>query len=177
MKQKYAITKDENSGQMTIQEFAELDKDAFSLVCEETYNTEKTKAALARGKEPLIDFLRTPNLYPVSEYADKIADSVSTLFNQADQNAVEIEFDDIEALKDEKAGAESESPDGTDGSDESVAIDDLLSEDPDEEEEDEGVEPKEKQAKDETESGVDDSLGEEDPLDVFDEDEEEDKNS
>lgn len=172
MKQKYSITKDENTGQMTIQEFAELDKDAFSLVCEETYNTEKIKAALARGKEPLIDFLRTPNLYPVSEYADKIADSVSTLFNQSDQDAVEIEFDDIEALKDEKAGAEGQS---LDESDESLAIDDLLSEDLDEEKEDEGGEPEEKKAKDDTESGIDDSFSDEDPLDVFDEDEDESK--
>ncbi len=171
MKQKYSITKDENTGKITIQEFAELDKDAFSLVCEETYNTEKIKAALGRGKEALIDFLRTPNLYPVSEYADKIADSVSTLFTQTGQDAVEIEFDDIEALKNEKAGTDSQ---GRDESDESLAIDDLLSDDLDAEEDDEGVEqPKKNHGKDDGESGVDDTFGEEDPLDVFDDEDDE----
>src|SRR6056297_1108540 len=101
MKQKYAITKDPGAGQVKIQEFAELDKDAFSLVCEETYDGEKIRAAASEGKEPLIEVLRTPNLYPVSEYAEKIAESINTLFGQTEEDSVEVCFDDLDALKKE----------------------------------------------------------------------------
>ena len=166
MKQKYAITKDADTDQIRIQEFAELDKDSFSLVCEETYDRQKVQAAAAEGKEPLIEMLRTPNLYPVSEYVDKIADSVNALFEQNDQNFLEVEFDDIEALKREKQAAESESEE------ESVALDDLLE---DELEED----PKGETDTDESEESGDKSenetpsLSDEDSLDVFDDEDDE----
>jgi len=164
MKQKYAITKDADTDQIRIQEFAELDKDNFSLVCEETYDRKKVQAAAAEGKEPLIELLRTPNLYPVSEYVDKIADSVNALFEQSDQDFLEVEFDDIEALKKEKQAAESE------GEEESVALDDLLE---DELEEDQGGEAdtEESEESEDKSEKKGPSLSDEDSLDVFDDDE------
>jgi len=130
MKQKYLITKDQKTQQMTIQEFAELDKDVFSLVCEESYDGKKIKTAVSEGKDNLIETLRTPNLYPVAEYAEKIADAVINMFTQENQDSLEIEFDDINALKKEKAAKAGEDED------DSVALDELLNDDLDDEKED-----------------------------------------
>lgn len=165
MKQKYLITKDPKTKQMTIQEFAELDKDIFSLVCEEAYDGKKIKSAVSEGKETLIQTLRTPNLYPVAEYADKIADSVIDMFNQGNQNSIEIAFDDIEALKKEKAAKA-----GEDEEDEAVALDELLNDDVDDN--------KDSVKSADTDSNDDDDEEEdqidEDSLDLFDNEDSED---
>jgi len=164
MKQKYLVTKDQKTQQVTIQEFAELDKDVFSLVCEEAYDGDKIQTAVSEGKDELIETLRTPNLYPVAEYADKIADSVIELFNQGDQESIEIAFDDIDALKKEKAArAEAEE-------DESVALDDLLNDDLDEDAEDsESSDDSQNESTDEDSGDV--SEIDEDSLDLFDSEE------
>jgi hypothetical protein len=166
MKQKYAITRNADTGRMTIQEFAELDKDVFSLVCEESYDGERIRAAAAEGKEPLIEVLRTPNLYPVSEYAEKIAESVRSLLDQDTPEPVEIEFDDIEALSREPKAAEEE----TSEEDEGVALDDLLEDDEDSGELDEDAgESEGSEESDDMDEGS--SLSDDDSLDVFDDDE------
>ncbi len=96
MKQKYLIFKNEASGNLTIQEFAELDKDMFSLICEETYEAQLIKTAIAEGKTKLIAKLRTPNLYPIAEYADRIADSVMEIYQRNNtEEPVELVFDDV----------------------------------------------------------------------------------
>ncbi len=164
MKQKYAITKDGKTDQIRIQEFAELDKDSFSLVCEETYDRKKIKAAAAEGKEPLIQVLRTPNLYPASEYADKIAESVKNLFFQSDQDSVELEFDDIEALRSEKETAES--------GDDSIALDELLEDEI--EDKDDSSEDGSEDSEDEEDSTDDAPFSDEDSLDVLDDDDNDD---
>ncbi len=122
MKQKYTIVKDETKGGLTIQEHAELSKDLFSLICEEYYDGETIENAIREGKQNLIDTLRTPNLYPISEYIDRIADAVMTLCDTgADGEAgpVELVFDDVELFRKEEAAEEMVS-------DESVEIEDLL---------------------------------------------------
>ncbi|MFO7839442.1 MAG: hypothetical protein R6X08_08080 [Desulfosalsimonadaceae bacterium] len=169
MKQKYTITKDPRADEVKIQEFAELDKDAFSLVCEETYDGDKIKAAASQGKEPLIEVLRTPNLYPVSEYADKIAESINTLFSYTEEDSVEVIFDDLDALKREKdEAAEEEEEDN-------MALDDLLDEEVGEQESSEGA--IEDHKKDDEETGDSVSLSDEDSLDVFDDDEDDTNNT
>ncbi len=177
MKQKYLVTKDPKTQQVTIQEFAELDKDVFSLVCEEAYDGNKIKTAVSEGKDELIETLRTPNLYPVAEYADKIADSVIELFKQGDQESIEIAFDDIDALKKEKAARSAEEED------ESVALDELLNDDIDDEDAEDSDSAEDKKvdsADDEDSSDV--SEIDEGSLDLFDseesdEDDDEDKDS
>jgi hypothetical protein len=101
MKQKYTILKDKTTGNLMIQEYAELDKDLFSLVCEETYDSKEVEFAANAGKLKLIAKLRTPNLYPIAEYADKIADSVMALFEtkSAADAPVELVFDDIKVVR------------------------------------------------------------------------------
>ena len=151
MKQKYLIFKNETSGNLTIQEFAELDKDMFSLICEETYEAQLIKTAMAEGKPKLIAKLRTPNLYPIAEYADKIADSVMEIYQQKDaEEPVELVFDDVIQMRKSESALRSVAAEYSGDDD----IDDLL---------------------DEVDEDVDKSDIEEDDdeLDMFDEDAEE----
>ncbi len=131
MKQKYTLLKDKDTGGLTIQEHAELSKDMFSLICEESYDAETIQSAVAQSKTVLIDTLRTPNLYPISEYIEEIADKVTALFDasSASDNAdiVELVFDDVALFRKEAAPGEIES-------EESLEIEDLLDDDTEDDE-------------------------------------------
>ena len=49
MKQKYLILKNDEKNELTIQEFAELEKqDEYTLLCEETYNGGTIISAISR---------------------------------------------------------------------------------------------------------------------------------
>lgn len=130
MKQKYMIFRNKATGKLTIQEFAELDKEMFSLICEEAYEGQAIQTAMADEKTKLIAKLRTPNLYPIAEYADKIADAVMALYQQdgATEDPVELIFDDvIQMRKPEIQVRDITSEDASDD------IDDLLDDDADDE--------------------------------------------
>ena len=119
MKQKYSILKDAKSGNVTIKEYAELDKDMFSLIFEESYDGQKIASAVKEGNSAVVAAIRTPNLYPIGEYAEKIADVVIDLSSAKEpaEEPVELVFNDINLmLKEEK----------TPDDDESVKIDKLL---------------------------------------------------
>jgi hypothetical protein len=98
MKQKYTIIKDDKNKQLIIREFAELDKEILSLLCEETYEQKVILAAIKSGKDDLISALRTNNLYPPGIYANKIADAVKELYTTKGKESEELFFDDLELL-------------------------------------------------------------------------------
>ena len=98
MKQKYAIIRDDKNKQLIVREFAELDKEILSLLCEETYEQKRIEAAIRKGQEELIAALRTKNLYPPGIYAKKIADAVKELYAAKDKDSAELFFDDLELL-------------------------------------------------------------------------------
>lgn len=98
MKQKYEILKDEDNKRLIIREFAELDKDVMSLLCEESYDKKAVKSAIGAGRETLITALRTKNLYPPGMYAGKIADKVMEMYGSKGKLSEEIVFDDLEFL-------------------------------------------------------------------------------
>lgn len=98
MKQKYTIVRDDQNKQLIIREFAELDKEVMSLLCEETYEQKAIRAAIKSGKEGLISALRTNNLYPPGIYAEKIADAVKDLFAAKGKESEDLFFDDLELL-------------------------------------------------------------------------------
>ena len=98
MKQKYLIINDKENKQIKIQEFAELNKEMLSLLCEEAYDYKTIKSAISSGTESLISALRTNNLYPPGIYAAKIASAVAELYNSKDQETRELFFDDINLL-------------------------------------------------------------------------------
>ncbi len=99
MKQKYLLLKSSDKNAFVIQEFAELDKDKFSLLCEETYDAGKLRDAMIQGTSTLVTALRTPNLYPIGEYAEKIADAVTRLYDADDKETLELVFDDMDLLR------------------------------------------------------------------------------
>ena len=127
MKQKYTIIKDSDNKQLIIREFAELDKEILSLLCEETYEQKDILEAIKKGKDNLISALRTKNLYPPGIYAEKIAAAVKDLFATKGKESEELFFDDLELLAraNEPEPAASEEPVEKDDGD----IDDLLEDD------------------------------------------------
>ena len=98
MKQKYLILNDKENKQIKIQEFAELNKEMLSLLCEEAYDYKSIKSAISAGKDELIATLRTNNLYPPGIYAVQIADAVIDLTKSKKQESVELFFDDKNLL-------------------------------------------------------------------------------
>jgi hypothetical protein len=104
MKQKYTIVRDDKNKQLIIREFAELDKEILSLLCEETYDEKRIRAAIRKGRETLIAAIRTNNLYPPGIYAHKIADAVKKLYAAKAKASEDLFFDDRELLaKEQKA--------------------------------------------------------------------------
>ena len=106
MKQKYLIINDKEKKQIKIQEYAELNKEMLSLLCEEAYDYKTIKSALSAGSETLISALRTNNLYPPGIYAEKIASAVAELYKSKDQESMELFFDDIKLLAKNRETAE-----------------------------------------------------------------------
>ena len=109
MKQKYMILKGEDKKNIVIQEFAELDKDTLSLLCEETYDMKIIRSAVSKGKE-----------------AEKIADSVIALFKSKDQDSLEVYFDDFDLITTKKVKNVVEKTE-----EEAAEIDELIEEDDD----------------------------------------------
>ena len=99
MKQKYLILKNDEKNELTIQEFAELEKqDEYTLLCEETYNEGTIISAISKGMQALISTLRTINLYPPGLIAAKIAESVMNLYNSTSDQSIELFIDDRDFL-------------------------------------------------------------------------------
>jgi hypothetical protein len=122
MKQKYLILKTEEKTGLVIREYAELDKEIFSLLCEETFDDEVVNSAIEKGKHELIATLRTQNLFPIGIYAKEIAAAVTKMYESGDDQPVELFFDDTDLLIKDKR----RSPVLDDLEDDDAEIDGLL---------------------------------------------------
>jgi len=98
MKQKYLILKNDEEKVLIIKEFADVDKGMFSLLYEEKHPHKQIKSAIKKGKEALIATLRTPTMYPVGRYADRIAEEVINLYKSKEVDSKELFFDDVDLL-------------------------------------------------------------------------------
>lgn len=110
MKQRYFISRDKKTSELTIEEYAAvvgnvkryeisaLAQDDFTLLCTETYEGKMIKQAISQGKDSLVSVLRTDNLYPISIYANIIADSVIELYGKDGNLSRELLFDDLDLL-------------------------------------------------------------------------------
>lgn len=125
MKQKFLIKKDDEKQVLTISEFAELDKEAFSLLGEETYPSQDIQSAHKKGLEALIKQLRTANMFPIGRYAAQIAEEVMSLYDSDDIDSKEIYFDDMDYLAGTRGAPQRMEEDDS----QSVELDDLLDED------------------------------------------------
>ena len=111
MIQKFTIFRDDENDILIIEEFAVLDKvlrnidyqdikaEAFSCVGKEKYDSEKLKTALSKDKQAIISSIRTNNMYPIGNYAEAIADSITNLYESDSSQTVELIFDDQELLR------------------------------------------------------------------------------
>ena len=126
MKQKYVISKDNEKKALIIQEYAELDKEILSFICEQPYDLKAIRAAIKKGKTELISTLRTENMYPIGMYAEKLAASVIELVkSRKDDEPLELFFNDIDLLTKDQAPVEVKS----DVENKTVEVDELLDED------------------------------------------------
>ena len=108
MRQKYRICQSQKKNTLNIKEFAVIEKDTknvdssmlrpdhFDLICEQEYDGETIARSAAMGNDDLVETIRTPNLYPIAPYAEKIAESVTTLIADDEDRCVELFFDDSE---------------------------------------------------------------------------------
>ena len=129
MKQKYTIVKDDKNSQLIIREFAELDKEILSLLCEETYDSKMIKAAIRSGSDKLIAALRTNNLYPPGIYAAKIADTVKQLYAAQGQGSADLYFNDLELLAAESEPETEQADKENDVEEQAEDMDELLEDD------------------------------------------------
>jgi len=110
MKQRYFISRDKKTSELTIQEYAavvgnmkrfeisSLTKEDFTLLCTESYEGKSVKKAISQGKEALVSILRTDNLFPIGIYVNIIADSVIELYEKDGDLSKELLFDDLDLL-------------------------------------------------------------------------------
>jgi len=98
MKQKYLILKNDEKNELIIREFLEINKEMFSLVCEETYDNNDIESAIAKDGKKLVSVLRTNNMYPVGLYADKLAESIISMYGTEHKEPIKLFFDDAESF-------------------------------------------------------------------------------
>ena len=110
MRQKFVISRDCVNNNLKIKEYAIIDKNLnkvassmlknsnFTLLCEETYESEIVISSISIGMNALIAVLRTNNMFPIKPYTIKIAESVTTLYNSTKDGSVELFFDDVDLV-------------------------------------------------------------------------------
>jgi hypothetical protein len=81
--------KDTKKGSATV-----LRDDHYDLIAEQQYDAETVARSVAGGCDVMVATLRTPNLFPIAPYAQKIAESVIALINDGNDRCVELFFDD-----------------------------------------------------------------------------------
>ncbi|WP_419659260.1 hypothetical protein Dvar_81460 [Desulfosarcina variabilis str. Montpellier] len=138
MKQKYVVLLNNESNQLVIQEYAELDKEMLSLLCEETYDLETIKTAAQKGRTALVQSLRTHNMYPPGSYTEEIADNILDMLAPGGNTSAELFFEEKEmftAVEEETTAEEDENEDD----DSSLDVDELLEEDIEDDFEDKGI--------------------------------------
>lgn len=123
MKQKYAIIRDDDQNTLVVREYAELDKEMMSLLCEEAYPQDHIKTAMQEGHLGVIKAIRTNNMYPPTAFAYSIAEAICALLEEGGNQSAELFFDD----KDLFLKVEEEPPEEVEEeTDKDVAVDDLL---------------------------------------------------
>jgi hypothetical protein len=140
MKQKFIIQKNDDERQLIVQEYAELDKDILSFICEERHDLTRIESALKGGREALIAELRTDNMYPPILYAQAIADVIIQKLTDEERREHEVVFDDDSYIrKDQRRVGEHEDADEEDSDLEDLLDEDLDDEDLDDEYDDKKI--------------------------------------
>ena len=136
MKQKYVVLLDNENEKLSIQEYAELDKEMLSLLCEETYALAAIKTAMDKDRSALVQALRTNNMYPPGVYTERIAQAIVEMFQPGANPSAELFFEERELF--EEAEEEVAEASDDDENEDGVDVDELL----DDNEIDDGFEEK-----------------------------------
>ncbi len=139
MKQKYVVLLDSELGKLAIQEYAELDKEMLSLLCEETYDAKKIRAAMEKDRNALIQALRTHNMYPPGAYTERIADAIAEMFKPGANPSTELFFEERELFDFTEADVATPSDDDDEEEEAALDVDDLLDDDIEDDFEDKGI--------------------------------------
>ena len=139
MKQKFTLIKNEEQKKLIIKEYAELDKDILSLLCEEAYDANAVTDAISRNTEALISVLRTKNMYPPSTYMNQIAEAVVSLYESDNVDTKDLLLNDMDVLLPPEVEEPAEVEDAVEDDGD---IDDLLDDDKDDDDLDEKLEIK-----------------------------------
>ena len=115
MKQRFSIARNAGGEKIVIKEYAELDKGAFSLLCEESYELETIKSAFDKGPSQVLALLRTESFFPTSYFAEKLIVNLTDYIKQGGSEPVKIDVDDSECISNSsKAAAEGDNGGGID---------------------------------------------------------------
>ncbi len=98
MKQKYMISKSDAGNTLNIKELAEIDKDVFSILCEETYDMKTVIEALDAGMNQTASAIRNRNFFPPFSTLEKIAEGIKSLINTDSDETIEVFIDDATIL-------------------------------------------------------------------------------
>ena len=113
MRQKYIVSKNAGTKEMTIQEYAVVDNDSyrkdkylltdadFVLLSEQSYALADFKKAIAGGKEDIIEGLRRGEFFPARLCAEKIAESIVELFKAEGDQPIVLIYDDKDGFTQE----------------------------------------------------------------------------
>ena len=103
MKHMYEVIKKES--ELIVRESGELDKEIYTLLCEEKHDLDRVLQALDDGLDSLISVLRSANFSPTRFAAEKLALAVAEVC-RSEENGIEFVLDDTEVLSDDGRHAE-----------------------------------------------------------------------
>ncbi len=106
MKQKFAISRNDENTSIIITEYSEVDKDVFAQLCTETFPIKALQNPSKDNPEGLIGILRTKNMFPPLDYAVRIADSLSQLLADNARRIIEVKIDDKSEITERRIAAE-----------------------------------------------------------------------
>ena len=105
MKQKYTIRRNDDNASVSITEYSEVDKDIYAQLCTETFLIADLSEP-QDNPESVIQAFRTRNMFPPSDYAVRIADSLAQLLADDAQRIIEVKIDDKAEIKERRMAAE-----------------------------------------------------------------------
>ncbi len=98
MKQKIRFEKNIKDGILTILEFSEVDPGVVMLLHEEEYGLEEMTQASKEGVDAFLTLFRRRSFFPARDMAVKLFDGSVAFFQNAKEEKLIIEYNDIEAV-------------------------------------------------------------------------------
>ncbi len=97
MRQRYTVLKAQEEDRILIREEGELDKDLFSTQCTVSFAQDALQQALGRGVFPVIQLIRSKDLYPSLPVAEKLVEAIRHFLDDGTQ-PVEVDINDTDFI-------------------------------------------------------------------------------